>query len=134
MEIEVSNGQTSGTNCVDCERYRKLGEVCVLEHGKKFLWEYCKDFEAEVKLPDYDELMRSVRQDMAMERRKLKEKKKKEIALKRKAREQEKKEKLRLKRSKIAKKVWEKRRKSLQNNESQKSENEVKKKGSSSEN
>ena len=67
-----------GTNCRDCERYKILGDVCVVEHGKKFLWEYCKDFESIVVLPDYKELMRTVRSDMALERRKVKEKKERE--------------------------------------------------------
>jgi hypothetical protein len=110
VEIQIEE-QNSGTNCVDCERYKKLGEVCVIEHGKKFLWEYCKDFEHEVELPEYDELMRTVKQDMASERKRMREKKKKEIAIRKKEREQRKSEKLRLKRSKIAKKIWEERRK-----------------------
>jgi ATPase subunit of ABC transporter with duplicated ATPase domains len=63
-----------GTNCNDCERYRKLGDICVIEHGKKFLWEYCRDFTPLVVLPDYKELMRSVRQEQALERKKLREK------------------------------------------------------------
>ena len=66
--------QDYGTNCKDCERYRKLGDVCVIEHGKKFLWEYCRDFEQQVVLPDYKDLMRSVREDQALERKKEKEK------------------------------------------------------------
>ena len=110
MELQVSE-QNSRTNCVDCERYKKLGEVCVIEHGKKFLWEFCKDFQPEVKLPDYDELMKTVKQDMALERKKAIEKKKKQIQLRKKERTQVKREKLRLKRSKIAKKIWEKRKK-----------------------
>ena len=114
MEINVQSEKNSGTNCLDCERYRKLGDLCVLEHGKKFLWEYCKDFELAVELPDYGELMKSVKQDMALERKKTREKKKKEVAQRRKAREQAKKEKLRLKRSLTAKKAWEKRRINLQ--------------------
>jgi hypothetical protein len=109
-----SENNNNETNCVDCERYRKLGDLCVLEHGKKFLWEYCKDFQASVELPDYDELMKSVKQDLSSERKKIRERKKKEVAQRRKAREQAKKEKLRAKRSLIAKKVWEKRRNELQ--------------------
>jgi len=62
--------QDYGTNCKDCEHYRKLGDVCVVEHGKKFLWEYCRDFEPQVVLPDYRELMRSVRADQVLERKK----------------------------------------------------------------
>lgn len=125
MEIETSK-QTSKTNCVDCDRYKQLGEVCVIEHGKKFLWEYCKDFQAEVKLPDYNDLMKAVKHDMAFERRKIKEKKKKEILARRKVREREKKEKLRLKRSKIAKRVWEKRRKKMAQGDSKKRNNRLK--------
>ncbi|MDG6996630.1 MAG: hypothetical protein JRN52_11980 [Nitrososphaerota archaeon] len=64
-----------GTNCKHCERYKTLGDVCVVEHGKKFLWEFCKDFEPLVVLPDYKELMRTVRSDMALERKRAKEKK-----------------------------------------------------------
>ncbi|MHB1909960.1 MAG: hypothetical protein ACYCQJ_13975 [Nitrososphaerales archaeon] len=110
MELQVSE-KDSRTNCVDCERYKKLGEVCVIEHGKKFLWEFCKDFQPEVKLPDYNELMKTVKQDMALERKKAIEKKKKQIQLRKKERAELKREKLRLKRSKIAKKIWEKRKK-----------------------
>lgn len=109
MESQLSE-QNSGTNCIDCERYKKLGEVCVIEHGKKFLWEFCKDFQAEVKLPDYNDLMKTVKHDMAIERRKIIEKKKRQVDFRRKEREKVKKEKLRLKRSKIAKKVWERRK------------------------
>ena len=79
MQSQVEDEKT-GTNCVDCERYRKFGDVCVMEHGKKFLWEFCKDFEAEVVLPDYKELMSTVRKDLAAERKKVKEKKKRERA------------------------------------------------------
>jgi hypothetical protein len=70
-----------GTNCLDCEMYKKLGEVCVVEHGKRFLWEYCKDFRPEVKLSDYNELMRTVRKEIAIERKKNRQKKKRELAL-----------------------------------------------------
>lgn len=110
MEIGI-NEQNSKTNCLDCERYKRLGEVCVLEHGKKFLWQFCKDFQTDVKLPDYEELMKTVRQDLALQRKKIREKKKKEVAQRKKEREVRKKEKLREKRSRIAKKVWEKRKK-----------------------
>jgi hypothetical protein len=116
MEIQI-NEQNTGTNCVDCERYKKLGEVCVIEHGKKFLWEYCKDFETEVKLPEYEELMKTVKLDMAKERKKIIEKKKKEIAIRRKEREKKRKEKLSLKRSKIAKRLWRERRKKQKSSE-----------------
>lgn len=112
MEV-ASQNRPSNTNCLDCERYKQLGEVCVIEHGKKFLWEYCKDFVQEVKLPDYNELMKTVRQDMALERKKVREKKKREVVAKRKERDRIRKEKLSLKRSKIAKRVWENRRKKL---------------------
>jgi hypothetical protein len=122
MAIKVQSEKNSGTNCVDCERYKKLGDLCVLEHGKKFLWEYCKDFESAVQLPDYTELMKSVKQDMALERKKIREKKKKEIAQKRRARDLAKKEKLRLKRSTIAKKAWETRKKILEKNQIRKKE------------
>lgn len=112
MEIELGAGeQNSKTNCVDCERYSKLGEVCVLEHGKRFLWEFCKDFQSKVDLPEYDELMKTVKHDLAQERKKVREKKKKEIAQRRKEREKIKQERLKERRSRIAKKVWEKRRK-----------------------
>lgn len=67
-----------GTNCVDCERYKRVGEVCVLEHGKRRLSDYCRDFEQIVQLPDYKELMKSVKQDMAAQRQKEKEKKERE--------------------------------------------------------
>lgn len=70
--------QDYGTSCSDCERYQKLGDICMIEHGKKFQWEYCRDFVPEVVLPDYKELMRSVREDHALERQKEKEKKEKE--------------------------------------------------------
>jgi hypothetical protein len=110
MEIQMDQ-QNSATNCIDCERYKKLGEVCVIEHGKKFLWEYCKDFQPEVKLPQYEELMKTVKHDMAEERRKVREKKKKEIANRRKEREKKRLEKIRLKRSRIAKRIWKERRK-----------------------
>lgn len=109
MEAQLRT-ETEGTNCIDCERYKNLGEVCVLEHGKKFLWEYCKDFQQEVKLPDYNELMKSIQKDMAIERKKIRDKRKKEVVKRRKEREEKKREKLKLKRSKIAKKVWEQRR------------------------
>lgn len=110
MEIQL-NEENSGTNCKSCGRYGKLGEVCVVEHGKKFLWEFCKDFEAEIKLPDYNELMQTIKLDMAAERKKIRDRKQKEIALRRKEREERRKEKLRLKRSRIAKRIWKERRK-----------------------
>jgi hypothetical protein len=50
----------------------------MIEHGKKFQWEYCRDFVPMVVLPDYKELMRSVRADHLLERKKAKEKKEKE--------------------------------------------------------
>jgi hypothetical protein len=79
MESQITE-ETSATDCRNCERYKKLGDVCVVEHGKKFLWEFCKDFEQEVLLPDYKELMTSVRKDLAAERKKIRKKKKKERA------------------------------------------------------
>jgi hypothetical protein len=78
MEKEVGVTHDYGTNCVDCERYATLGDVCVLEHGKKFLWEFCRDFEPKVELPDYNDLMRTVKQEQALERQKAKEKKERE--------------------------------------------------------
>jgi DNA repair exonuclease SbcCD nuclease subunit len=110
MEVHQIDEKNTGTNCEDCEHYKKLGEVCVIEHGKRFLWEFCKDFIPETKLPEYDELMRTVKLDMALERRKIREKKKKEIAMRKKEREMKRREKIRLKRSKIAKKIWKKRK------------------------
>jgi len=73
--------ENSGTNCLECERYKKLGDVCVIEHGKKFLWEFCRDYEQEVILPDYKELMNSVRKELATERKKIRDKKRRERAL-----------------------------------------------------
>jgi hypothetical protein len=84
-----------GTNCSDCERYRKMGDICMLEHGKKFQWEYCRDFVPLVVLPDYKELMQSVRADRAEERRKEKERKEKEK--KKKLKERKEREELRKK-------------------------------------
>jgi hypothetical protein len=79
MQSQAADEKT-GTNCNDCERYKKFGDVCVMEHGKKFLWEFCKDFEAEVVLPDYKELMSTVRKDLAAERKKIILKKRRERA------------------------------------------------------
>jgi hypothetical protein len=93
-----------GTDCRQCERYKTLGDVCVVEHGKKFLWEFCKDFEPEIVLPDYKELMRSVKNDMATEKRKEKEKKQRERKKKQKVREALKEEKRRKKRARLARK------------------------------
>ena len=79
--MQKGNGviaQDYGTDCRNCERYQKLGDVCVVEHEKKFLWEYCRDFVPQVVLPDYKDLMRSVRLDQALERKKLKDKKDRE--------------------------------------------------------
>ena len=78
MQEESGIARDYGTNCVDCERYKKLGDVCVIEHGKKFLWEFCRDFVPKVVLPDYNDLMRTVKQDQALERQKVKEKKERE--------------------------------------------------------
>jgi hypothetical protein len=82
--------QDYGTNCKDCQRYQKLGDICMIEHGKKFQWEYCGDFEPVVVLPDYKELMRSVRADHVLERKRLKEKKEKEKRKKQREREEKK--------------------------------------------
>lgn len=84
-----------GTNCLNCERYKRVGEVCVLEHGKRFLWEYCRDFEAKVELPDYNDLMRTVRQEHALQCKKDREKKERERKLKKKEREARKEQKRR---------------------------------------
>jgi hypothetical protein len=85
--VETTSAQEKpGTNCLECEQYKKLGDVCVIEHGKKFLWEFCRDFEPEVKLPDYKELMSDVRKSLAIERKKKQEKKKREIRLRKKER------------------------------------------------
>ena len=78
MQEESRVAGDYGTNCVDCERYKKLGDVCVIEHGKKFLWEFCRDFVPKVVLPDYNDLMRTVKQDQALERQKIKERKERE--------------------------------------------------------
>ena len=82
--------QDYGTSCADCEHYQKLGDICMIEHGKKFQWEYCRDFVPQVVLPDYKELMRSVRTDQALERRKEKDKREKEKRKKQKEREEKK--------------------------------------------
>jgi len=87
--------QDYGTDCKDCERYRVKGDICMLEHGKKFQWEYCRDFVPKVVLPDYNELMRSVRADRALERQKEKERKEREK--KKKLKERAEKEELRKK-------------------------------------
>ena len=57
--------QDYGTDCKNCERYQKLGDVCLVEHGKKFSWEYCRDFDPRVVFPDYKDLMKSVRMDQS---------------------------------------------------------------------
>jgi len=104
--------QDYGTNCKDCELYKKLGDVCVVEHDKKFLWEYCRDFVPQVVLPDYRELMRSVKHDQALERQKLHEKKEREKKKKKKERlerielnKKERRARLRRKREKEKKKL-----------------------------
>ena len=84
-----------GTNCMDCERYKKIGEVCVLEHGKNHLWEYCRDFVQQVKLPEYDELMLSLKRDMAIQRQKERERKERDRRQKQREREARKEEKRR---------------------------------------
>jgi hypothetical protein len=88
LAIQEYQTKDSGTNCVNCERYKSLGEVCVIEHGKKFLWEFCRDFQPEVVLPNYEDLMRTVRKEISTERKKMREKRKRELLLKRKQREE----------------------------------------------
>jgi hypothetical protein len=103
----IANKETQrdyGTDCRQCQRYKTLGDVCVVEHGKKFLWEFCKDFEPEIVLPDYKELMRSVRTDMATERRKEKEKKQRERRKKQKEREAAQEERRKNRRVRLARK------------------------------
>src|SRR5487761_1671078 len=99
LEIQETRPKDWGTNCVDCSRYKTLGEVCVIEHGKKFLWEFCRDFQPEVKLPEYDELMRTVKKEMAVEREKSRQKKKRERTLRRKELEEKRKAKKKAKRA-----------------------------------
>src|SRR5487761_485903 len=99
LEIQEGPPKDWGTNCVDCARYKTLGEVCVIEHGKKFLWEFCRDFQAEVKLPEYDELMRTVKKEMSIEREKVRQKKKRERTLRRKELEEKRKAKKKAKRA-----------------------------------
>ena len=90
MQEESGVARDYGTNCLECERYKKLGDVCVVEHGKKFHWEFCRDFVPLVVLPDYNELMRTVKQDQALERQKVKEKKERERKKKLKERKEKK--------------------------------------------
>lgn len=78
LKQNALGGRDFGTDCRDCERYQKLGDVCVVEHDKKFLWEYCRDFVPKVDLPDYRQLMKTVRNEQSEERRKLREKKERE--------------------------------------------------------
>ncbi len=92
-----------GTNCLDCERYKRVGEVCVLEHGKRHLSDYCRDFEPKVELPDYNELMKSVKQDMALQRQKEREKKERERKQKQKERAARKEERRRMRISRARK-------------------------------
>jgi hypothetical protein len=80
METEVVQERGGGTNCLDCEKYKKLGDVCTVEHGKKNYSDFCSDYEDKFSLPDYNELMRDVRKDMALQRKKAKDKKKRERA------------------------------------------------------
>jgi ATPase subunit of ABC transporter with duplicated ATPase domains len=90
-----------GTDCRNCERYQKLGDVCVVEHGKRFLWEFCKDFVSQVELPDYKELMKTVKKDMALEREKKREKKERERKKKLKERMARKEEKRKKRRARL---------------------------------
>jgi ATPase subunit of ABC transporter with duplicated ATPase domains len=78
MQKESDVVHDYGTNCVDCERYKRLGDVCVIEHEKKFLWEYCRDFIPKVELPDYKELMQTVKDEQALTKQKAREKKERE--------------------------------------------------------
>lgn len=105
LEIQEGPPKDWGTNCVDCARYKTLGEVCVIEHGKKFLWEFCRDFQAEVKLPEYDELMRTVKKEMAIERKKVRQKKKRERTLRQKELEENRKSKKKAKRAALKEKM-----------------------------
>lgn len=105
LEIQEIPPKDWGTNCVDCARYKTLGEVCVIEHGKKFLWEFCRDFQLEVKLPEYDELMRTVKKEMAIERKKVRQKKKRERTLHQKEMEQSRKAKKKAKRAALKEKI-----------------------------
>jgi hypothetical protein len=90
-----------GTDCRNCELYQKLGDVCVIEHGKRFLWEYCKDFVSQVVLPDYKELMKTVKKDQALEREKKREKKERERKKKLKERLAKKEEKRKKRRARL---------------------------------
>ena len=105
--MQKENGivaQDYGTDCRNCERYLKIGDVCLVEHGKKFAWEYCRDFDPRVVLPDYKDLMKSVRLDQALERKKLKEKKEKEKRKKLKEREEREELKRKKRRARLRKK------------------------------
>jgi hypothetical protein len=117
--------QDYGTNCRDCQRYKKLGDICMIEHGKKFQWEFCRDFEPVVVLPDYNELMKSVRADHALERKKEKEKKEKEKRRRQKERE-EKKELRRKKRRAMLRKRRERLKKKALQEESKAARSKVK--------
>ncbi|MHB8566108.1 MAG: hypothetical protein ACYC7D_10765 [Nitrososphaerales archaeon] len=103
-----------GTNCLDCERYKRVGEVCVLEHGKRHLSDYCRDFEPKVELPDYNELMQSVKQDMALQRVKERGKKEKEKKIRLKERAVRKEEKRRMRISRARKRYLAKEKKKEQ--------------------
>lgn len=101
MEKESAIARDYGTNCVDCDRYRKLGDVCVIEHGKKFLWEYCRDFVPQVVLPEYKDLMRTVKQEQAAERQKVRDKKERERKKKQKERLEKKEQKRKDRRNRL---------------------------------
>ena len=101
MEKESGAAHDYGTNCVDCERYKQLGDVCVIEHEKKFLWDYCRDFVPQVVLPDYNELMRTVKQDQALARQKANEKKEREKKKRLKERMEKKEEKRKKRRARL---------------------------------
>ena len=117
-----------GTNCRDCERFKRVGEVCVIEHGKRFLWEYCRDFEARVELPDYNELMKTVRQEHAALRQKEREKKEREKKLKLKERQTKKEQKRRERIARSRRKYYAKLKKKKAASEKRKKKREERKK------
>ena len=117
MEKESAVARDYGTNCNDCERYKKLGDVCLIEHGKKFLWEYCRDFVPQVVLPEYNELMRTVKQEQAIERQKVREKKERERKKKQKERLEKKEQKRKERRNRLRRVREKKRREDLKRQE-----------------
>lgn len=117
MEKESAIARDYGTNCVECERYKKLGDVCVIEHGKKFLWEYCRDFVPRVVLPEYKELMRTVKQEQALERQKVRDKKEREKKKRQKERLEKKEQKRKDRRNRLRKIREKKRREEMKRQE-----------------